>query len=168
MQVKCTQLPNISKLPHSIPDIKSEFSMHSQSSLSNSKFEDYVIGSSLGEGAYAEVREVLHKRTNTKYAFKIYSKYRIMDSQRKTNLMREIHILEQLNHPGIIKLYHVFETDKSVILVFELVSGESLKSKIRNAAKGIPPEDTLLIFRQICSALDYLHSKSITHRYSTQ
>ena len=89
-----------------------------------------------------------------------------MDTQRKTNLMREIHILEQLNHPSIIKLYHVFETDKAVILVFELVSGESLKSKIRNSGKGIPPDDTLLIFKQICSAVDYLHTKSITHRYS--
>ncbi len=132
--------------------------------MSNSKYEDYLIGSLLGEGAYAEVREVMHKPTNNKYAFKIYNKYRLLDSQRKTNLLREIHILEQIDHANIIKLFQVLETDKSIILVLELVTGESLKSKIKNSEKSIPVEETMLIFKQICNAIGYLHSKLITHR----
>ncbi len=39
---------------------------------------------------------------------------------REKLILREISILHKLNHKNIIKLYDVFETDKSIILQTEL------------------------------------------------
>jgi len=79
------------------------------------KAEDYVIGKELGKGAYAVVKNALHKHTNKKMAIKIYEKFRLSDPQRKSSVNREIVILKKIDHPNIVKLFEVIDSKKEVV-----------------------------------------------------
>jgi len=39
----------------------------------------------------------------------MYDKLKLIDSQRKSNLRREIRILQKLDHPNIIKLINIVD-----------------------------------------------------------
>jgi 5'-AMP-activated protein kinase, catalytic alpha subunit len=73
--------------------------------------------------------------------------------------------MKRINHPNIVKLYEVIETDTQVVLVMEMISGGSthgyLKSKPNRRMEEINAKK---IIGQLLSALSYLHSKCISHR----
>jgi MAP/microtubule affinity-regulating kinase len=98
------------------------------------------------------------------YALKMYEKAKLIDMQKRRNTIREIHILEGLDHPNIIHLYHIIETTKSVFLILELVDGRSLKDIMRMNLHGIEEKEYIKIFRQILSAVSYIHKRKIAHR----
>lgn len=66
------------------------------------------------------------------------------------------------DHPGIIWLYDIYEEEKLVHLVLELLQGGELFERIK--AKGMYSEkDAMLIMKNILEALAYIHSKGIVH-----
>jgi hypothetical protein len=84
------------------------------SSLFKGKIEDYAIGKEIGKGAYAIVKQALHKPTNRKVAVKIYEKSKLLDPQRNSSVKREIQILKKIDHVNIVKLHEVIDTPKQV------------------------------------------------------
>lgn len=58
------------------------------------------------------VRLVKELKTGTLYALKIYQKFKLETETKRNLLIKEIKILEKLNHPSIIKLYKVIEYPK--------------------------------------------------------
>lgn len=85
----------------------------------NSKFidslEGYEIIERLGKGAYAKVYLVRNRRDGKEYALKAYNKKEYLTKpQRFVNIRSEIEIMCRVNHPSIIKLEHVCETDDKV------------------------------------------------------
>lgn len=139
--------------------------MQTETELSSSHLEDYKIGRLLGKGTYAEVHECVHVPTGKMYAIKMYEKAKLIDLQKRRNAIREIHVLEGLDHPNIIHLYHVMETTKSVLLVLELIDGRSLKDVMRMNLHGVEEKEYIKIFRQLVSAVSYIHKRKIAHRY---
>jgi serine/threonine protein kinase len=98
-----------------------------------SKIEDYQLGQQIGKGAYAEVKESIHKKTGERVAIKQYDRYKLLDLQRKKQAIREIKILSKLEHPNIIKLHESIDTVKYVYLVMEYARGESLHAHLKAA-----------------------------------
>jgi hypothetical protein len=84
------------------------------SSIFRGRFEDYAIGKEIGKGAYAIVKQGLHKPSNKKVAIKIYDKVKLLDTQRKNSVKREIQILKRLDHQNIVKLHEVIDNPKQV------------------------------------------------------
>lgn len=106
-----------------------EFATHGCSDLS-----DYQLGKQIGSGAYAVVREAVHKPTGEKVAIKIYDRFKLMDVQRKKSALREIKILSKLHHPQVVKLYESIDcptTTKQVYLVMECIQGDSLHAHLK-------------------------------------
>ena len=85
--------------------------------------------------------------------------------QRKKSVRREIKLMERLSHLHICKLYETIETEDQVVLVLEYICGGSshgfLKSKPN---RRMDEEDARRIYRQVISALQYCHSKCVSHR----
>ena len=110
--------------------MKNEFSTPNCSDLSN-----YHFGKTIGHGAYAVVKECLHKPSGEKVAIKQYDRMKLMDIQRKKQAVREIRILSRLNHKGVVKLYEAIDTNQYVYLVMENVQGESLHAHLKAQPK---------------------------------
>jgi len=78
-------------------------------------------------------------------------------------LMDEVNILKTLKHPNIIGIHEVFETDTTLYLVLELVTGGELFDKIVGEG-SFPEEKTRHYFKQMLDATAYLHGQGIAHR----
>lgn len=77
--------------------------------------------------------------------------------------MNEIWILRHLNHPNIIKLYEVYESDRYIHLVLEYLKGGELFEKIQ--ALGTYNEgDAAKFMRQLIDAIDYCGNNNVIHR----
>jgi len=123
----------------------------------------YDFGDELGRGAFAVVRYATHKKSKRKYAVKIIDKKNLGESH-AISLKREIEIMQQVNHPHIIKLRQVFENEKKyVYLVMELVTGGELFDRIVDKSQ-YSERDAAILTKKMVDALQYLHSKGIAHR----
>jgi len=129
------------------------------------KLSNYNIGVQIGKGAYAIVKSGVHKITGKKVAIKVYEKNRIADPQRKGCVEREIRILKRLSHENIVHLYDIIDTSRQLFIVMELIKGRSLYSYVHSKKNSkLDEEESIRIFSQIASGIDYCHKHSVTHR----
>jgi len=80
----------------------------------------------LGRGTFGKVKLGLHIQTQQKVAIKILEKKKIQDASDVERVTREIHILKIVNHPHIIQLYEIIETQKRLYLIMENCSNGEL------------------------------------------
>ena len=133
---------------------------------SNNSLSNYEIISKIGNGGFGCVCKVKYKLNNKIYAMKGISKYG--DENKVKYNKREIELLNQLDHPNIIKYYSNFEDDKNIYLILECMEHGSLRnfmSSLRSKYDSkIPNELIWSLFLQCMSGLEYIHSKNIIHR----
>jgi len=148
-------------------EIEKEYSNNKNNikSLPNLTLLDrYEFSKNLGEGRYAIVFQVLHKKTNYLYACKKLSK---KDVNNLIRFRREIDFLLKIDHPNIIKLYEVFESPNSLYLIMEDCFGGSLFDRIskrRDSNNMYTDKEASKIILQIMSAIEYCHNQGIAHR----
>eukprot|EP00330_Aristerostoma_sp_ATCC50986_P013978 CAMPEP_0114593972 /NCGR_PEP_ID=MMETSP0125-20121206/15568_1 /TAXON_ID=485358 ORGANISM="Aristerostoma sp., Strain ATCC 50986" /NCGR_SAMPLE_ID=MMETSP0125 /ASSEMBLY_ACC=CAM_ASM_000245 /LENGTH=133 /DNA_ID=CAMNT_0001793689 /DNA_START=253 /DNA_END=654 /DNA_ORIENTATION=- len=86
--------------------------------------DEYKALKMIGRGSFAKVYLVESKSSSNTYAVKAFTKESLMISNKnnaKPAMLNEIEIMRACDHPNIIKLYEVFETEKSIYLVLELI-----------------------------------------------
>lgn len=130
-----------------------------QESIKDEAFEDlYEVGKELGRGATSVVHQCQCKATGQKWAVKIVNK-----KVEKKIVRTEIGVLLKMNHPNIIRLKDVFETQTKIHLVLELVTGGELFDRIvtcgyyseKAAAKCV---------KEMLEAVKYIHEHDVIHR----
>lgn len=131
-------------------------------SMREQQIGKYRLLKTIGKGNFARVMLARHVLTNNEVAIKIIDKTQLNPNSLE-KLFREVSIMKLLQHPNIVKLYEVIETDKTLYLVMEYVNnGEVFEYLVKNGRmkENIARQK----FRQIVSAVQYLHSKKIIHR----
>ena len=126
----------------------------------------YDVNFEIGRGAYSTVYQVKQKSTNEIRACKYISKANFT-KESLAQFERECKILEQSDHPNIVKVYEIFNTPKSYYIIMENCNGGSLSIKIDERINNKKPFDENIlseIIRQIASAIKYIHDKNICHR----
>ena len=126
--------------------------------------DSYDVLKQLGKGGYGKVYEIRSKKTGEIRACKHLSKLNIKNLEK---FKREIEILKKMDHPNIIKLYEVFESERSLYLVMEECKGGEIFDKIieRIQAKQMYSEkDAANIIQQVMSCIQYCHNHNICHR----
>jgi len=125
-------------------------------------YAKYDIKEELGAGAFSLVKLAVEKSTGKKFAVKIIEKKNV-EGQYSKNLQNETEILKRVNHPNIIKLVEMFDSNEFLFLVMELTTGGELFDRI--VAKGCYTEDEASeLVRKIVEAIKYLHDIGICHR----
>ncbi|EDW96910.1 MAP/microtubule affinity-regulating kinase 3 [Drosophila yakuba] len=137
----------------------------------NLKFQSYVNGNgngvykiikTLGKGNFAKVKLAIHLPTGREVAIKLIDKTTLNTIARQ-KLHREVMIMKMLNHPNIVRLFQVIESERTLYLVMEYVSGGELFDHLVKNGR-MQERDARVLFRQLVSAIEYCHSKSIVHR----
>ncbi|XP_073923191.1 MAP/microtubule affinity-regulating kinase 3 isoform X5 [Castor canadensis] len=105
---------------------------------------NYRLLKTIGKGNFAKVKLARHILTGRE-------------------LFREVRIMKILNHPNIVKLFEVIETEKTLYLIMEYASGGEVFDYL--VAHGrMKEKEARAKFRQIVSAVQYCHQKRIVHR----
>ena len=131
--------------------------------------DNLILEKELGEGAFGKVFLTRIEGDNDIYATKIYDREVIEKTPDLERYMKsEISILNRLNHPNIVKFRDAKKTKKHYYLVMEYCNGGELGKALEKYQKkfGKPFSEEIVqyLMRQIMSAFNYLHSKSIMHR----
>ncbi|XP_062850258.1 serine/threonine-protein kinase MARK2 isoform X2 [Trichomycterus rosablanca] len=123
---------------------------------------NYRLLKTIGKGNFAKVKLARHVLTGKEVAVKIIDKTQL-NSTSLQKLFREVRIMKLLNHPNIVKLFEVIETEKTLYLVMEYASGGEVFDYL--VAHGrMKEKEARAKFRQIVSAVQYCHQKCIVHR----
>ena len=126
--------------------------------------DNYDVIKQLGKGGYGKVYEVRNKKTGEIRACKHLSKLSIKNLEK---FEREINILIKTDHPHIIKLYEIFESQRSLYLVMEECKGGEVFDKIIEHIQSkqmYSEKDAANMFLQLMSSIEYCHNNGICHR----
>ena len=86
-----------------------------------------------------------------------------MDKKHTAEIIQEIEIWRKLDHPRIAQLYEVLKTETKIYLVMELANqGELLNWLTKQGT--VSEELARKWFRQVVSAISYMHKRNILHR----
>uniref|UniRef100_A0A8B9NGH7 non-specific serine/threonine protein kinase n=1 Tax=Accipiter nisus TaxID=211598 RepID=A0A8B9NGH7_9AVES len=114
---------------------------------------NYRLLRTIGKGNFAKVKLV---------AIKIIDKTQLNPTSLQ-KLFREVRIMKGLNHPNIVKLFEVIETEKTLYLVMEYASAGEVFDYLVSHGR-MKEKEARAKFRQIVSAVHYCHQKNIVHR----
>ncbi|KAL6933527.1 hypothetical protein ACO0R3_001299 [Hanseniaspora guilliermondii] len=151
---------------------------HSREATDTSKIGPWKMAETIGFGSSGKVRLAIHERTGQQAAVKIVSKSLFMAHQNTTSTVaggnedkdflpygieREIIIMKLLNHPNVLRLYDVWETETDLFMVLEYVEkGELFKLLVERGP--LTEREAVRFFRQIIIGISYCHALGIAHR----
>ncbi|XP_022910872.1 maternal embryonic leucine zipper kinase-like [Onthophagus taurus] len=121
----------------------------------------YEVEKTIGCGGFAKVKMGTHIATGEKVAIKIMEKAALNDELPRVKL--ELQALKTLSHQHICKLYQVIETSMHYFIIMEYCSGGELFDHIVENSK-LSETQSRMFFKQIVSAVAYLHSLGYAHR----
>ena len=128
----------------------------------NKEFGPYRVVRLLGEGGMGLV--YLAERTDLggQVAIKVL-RDAWLSPARRSRFAGEQHVLAQLTHPSIARLYDADTLpDGTPWFVMEYVDGVPMTEYCRNHACSV--EEKLRLFRSVCEAVQYAHSQAVIHR----
>ena len=130
---------------------------------SRSPIDFYEVIETIGAGAFGSVKKVrLKSNPETIRAMKTISKLNLLKGINDANLIEEIYILKNLDHPNIMKLYEFFVDDYNIFIISEFFDQGDLLTKIEKL--GTMNQIVVkFIMDQIFNAVAYLHSKGVLH-----
>ena len=123
---------------------------------------NYEKLSRLGEGTYGAVFKGRDKRTGQEVAIKCIKLEQEEEGIPPTSI-REISILKELNHPNIVKLIEVINSQGELTLVFEYLRWD-LRKFLDSRKHALPPMIVKSYAYQIIAGLCYCHCHRIIHR----
>jgi calcium/calmodulin-dependent protein kinase I len=122
----------------------------------------YDIKEQLGKGSFATVKRAVRKSDGKQFAVKIIKKNKL-NAEELLVVHDEVEIMHRINHVNCVQLYEMFETNKKLYMVMELLTGGELFDRI--VMKGSYSElEASQLIRDVLSAIHYIHGIGIVHR----
>ena len=179
LNIKNNDVPKVSLISHQSTNEEYDLTGYAKSQSINSQYfdgkidvkdyiqqidkdslENYEKIERIGKGSYSSVYKVKNKNTNLIRAMKVIPKNFQKDNK---EIMREINILKNLDHPNVMKIYEFLEDDKNYYLIEEFCDEGDLETALDN--KKIYCEFLVkFIMYQVFLAINYLHANNIVHQ----
>ena len=148
------KIKSLSKLPISTKNLIRR--------VSGNPFENYKKLKKLGSGTFGHVFKVLHIKSGNIRAMKIIPKNNLMPGFADKDIIREINIMKNLDHPHVIKIFEFYRDDKNYYLINEYCTEGDLSEKMIKL-KQLPEPIVKILMAQIFSAVLYLNNRGIIH-----
>ncbi|KAF9330631.1 hypothetical protein BGZ91_000074 [Linnemannia elongata] len=141
--------------------------------------ERYRLVEKMGDGAFSNVYKAYDTKMDRLVAVKVVRKFELNAHQNKhlhrdmkkkprvterANILKEVQIMRQLKHQGIVELYEFSESNEHYFLVLELAPGGELFHRIVKLTY-FSEDLTRHVIVQVAQAIRYLHEeKGVIHR----
>ena len=122
----------------------------------------YEIHSLLGAGGMGEVYLAWDTRLDRRVALKILPDAVAGDPDRMMRFAQEAKAASGLNHPNIITIYEIDQSESTSFIATEFIDGSTLRDRMR--AQPITPSEVLNVAVQVAAALTAAHANGIVHR----
>ncbi|MEJ2580450.1 MAG: protein kinase [Acidobacteriota bacterium] len=124
----------------------------------------YRILSRLGEGGMGVVYRARDERLDRDVAIKVLPAEVAGDSERLARFEREAKAVAALSHASILEIFDFDSEDGINFAVTELLEGDTLHERLRNAAGPLPLSEVLEIGAAVASGLAAAHGRGVLHR----
>ncbi|CCF58058.1 hypothetical protein KAFR_0D04100 [Kazachstania africana CBS 2517] len=143
-------------------------------SIKGDQLGPWKLGETLGLGSTGKVQLAHNKTTGKQAAIKVISKSVFNNNSAQSSSLttpdalpygieREIIIMKLLNHPNVLRLYDVWETNSNLYMVLEYAEKGELFNLL--VEKGpLQEQEAIRFFRQIIIGISYCHALGIVHR----
>ena len=122
----------------------------------------HEILSSLGQGGMGEVYRARDDRLGREVAIKILPADLARDRERLRRFEQEARSASALNHPNIVTIYEIGQSDSLSYIAMELVEGRSLRELVAEGPVSL--RKLLPIASQVADGLAKAHAAGIVHR----
>ncbi len=122
----------------------------------------YEMLSPLGAGGMGEVYRARDTRLQREVAVKVLPAELSSDVTRLKRFETEARLASALNHPNIVTIYEVGQSESTSFIVMELVDGKTLRELLYVGA--LPLRKLLSIAAQVADGLAKAHASGIVHR----
>src|SRR5437899_144974 len=126
------------------------------------KLGRYEIRSQLGAGGMGEVFLAQDTKLDRKVALKILPPEFAEDAERMRRFVQEAKAASALNHPNIITIHEIGESDGVHYIATEFIDGTTLGDRL--ADHSLTLSEVLAIAAQIARAIQAAHEAGIVHR----
>lgn len=124
----------------------------------------YQVTSRIADGAMGRVYEARHPETSERVAIKVLHPDVAKDTVAVERFKREFESAEELDHPGVVRVYEFGETaDGSHFMTMEYLDGEEL-TKALEREQRFGPAMLLKVVCELAPSLDHAHSFGFIHR----
>ncbi len=124
--------------------------------------QHYRILGKIGQGGMGEVYKAEDTKLGRIVAIKLLPSEAQDEKNAKRRLLQEARAASALNHPNIVTIYSIEESDGFLFIVMEYVDGETLKSVIDRGA--LDASQLIGIGSQLADALAAAHGAGLIHR----
>uniref|UniRef100_A0A7S2Q6P1 Calmodulin n=1 Tax=Zooxanthella nutricula TaxID=1333877 RepID=A0A7S2Q6P1_9DINO len=129
--------------------------------LPNRLEDSYIVErKTLGTGSSGPVLAAKRRHTAERYAVK---KIFLEGDDARKVLASEVEIILSLDHPNVVRLFEVYESESALSLVMECMEGGTLYSRV-SEVKVFPESDAVMTTLHMLRAVNYIHSEGIAHR----
>ena len=124
--------------------------------------DHYQITEKVGEGGMGVIYKARDTHLDRFVAIKVLPAEKVADPDRKRRFVQEAKAASALNHPNIVHVYDIDQSEGTDYIAMEYVEGKTLDQRI--GRRGLPLNDALKYAVQIADALAKAHSAGIVHR----
>ncbi len=122
----------------------------------------YRIVGQLGRGATGIVYKAVDETLGREVAIKILNPaFAAPEILRR--FRAEATVLASLNHPGIATIHELFRSEGELLMVMELVRGETLERVLARLGP-LPPDRAAYLVDEVLAALEHAHRAGVVHR----
>ncbi|XP_002130294.2 testis-specific serine/threonine-protein kinase 6-like [Ciona intestinalis] len=122
----------------------------------------YLLGGRINSGSFSKIHHAIQVSNGDVVAVKVIDLKNINIFFRTRFLPRELLNIRSLDHPNIIQVRKIAETDSKVYIIMDYANS-NLRDQIMKHCY-IPEGQARSWFCQLASALEYMHRRGVAHR----
>ncbi|MBI5866995.1 MAG: protein kinase [candidate division Zixibacteria bacterium] len=122
----------------------------------------YKVTARLGAGGMGEVFLALDSKLDRKVALKFLPSAMWNDGEAKQRLIREAKAASKLDHPNVVTIHGIEESDERLFIIMAHVAGPTLDKYLANGSHST--DDLIALALQITDGLQHAHEAGVIHR----